>query len=129
MYIFDYDPFVYEYINTREYIMFSGAFDQSELNSNGKTSCYFFNKMLDGFITLNKINSEYNYSIENFCFQYKQYFGKVDFSGQYKNYNPCVNIQEFIIDSANGMFEGLEKVIIDYREPYAKLYFIGIRQG
>ena len=127
MYIFDYDPFVYEYINTREYIMFTGAFEQSELQS-GKAHFYLFNKMLDSFIEL-KSGSKYNYSIETFCFEYKQYFGKIEFSGVYQNFNPCVNIQEFYVDSSTGMFLNLEKVIIDYREPIAKIYFIGIREG
>ncbi len=131
MYIFDYDPFVYEYINTREYIMFEGAFEKSDLESGDKTRspCYLFNKMLDCFIDLKKDSNKYNYSIEVFCFEYKQYFGKIEFSGIYQDFNPCVNIQEFYVDSSTGMFLNLEKVIIDYRNPIAKLYFIGIREG
>jgi hypothetical protein len=127
MYIFDYDTFVYEFINTREYIMFSGAFDNKEIES-GKANFYLFNKMLNSYIKLIKDSNKFNYSIEVFCFQYKQYFGEIKFSCIYQNYNPCVNVQEFYVDASTGMFENLEKVIIDYRGPNAKVYFIGVRQ-
>ncbi len=129
MYIFDYDPFVYEFINTREYIMFEGAYEKSLLDSQSKAQFYLFNKMLDNFIYLKKESGKYYYSIEVFCFEYKQYFGKIEFSGVYQNINPCVNVQEFLVENGTGMFTGIEKVIIDFRNPYAKLYFIGVRQG
>ncbi len=129
MYLFEYDPFIYKFINTREYIIFEAFLDSNNF-VDSKVNIYFSNKYFKSTLTLVKDQSDknkYTYTIESYAPVLKQYLGMIEFSGEYKDINPCVNVQEFTVTKSSGMFDKLDKVIIDYRDNVNKLYFVGSR--
>ena len=131
-----YNVFVYEYINTSEYVLFTCTYDKDikKIGSDGSiyTPINFSNKyiksLLEQKITFSQSNPQQIYES---CIIYNQEMnigtrplGLIQFESDYTKTSIPIQITSYIVTNSTGMFAGISKIIIDSTLPTCKIYFI-----
>ncbi len=126
-----YNVFVFEHINTPEYILFTCTYDKTlEQISPSGTKYYpinFSNQYIQSILVKNSIGNDNNesYSIYNQEIGVgNKYLGQIDFEGLLDSSDIPIKISSYIVTKSTGMFDGIKKIIIDSTLPQAKIYFI-----
>jgi hypothetical protein len=127
-----YNVFVFEHINTREYILFTCQynknFEQTDTNGTKYFPINFSNQYIKsvlvehnttGSIT-NKVYSIYNKEIG----VGDRDLGQIHFEGQVNQSNIPIKISSYVVTKSSGMFSGITKIVIDSTLPEVKIYFV-----
>lgn len=136
MYISDYNPFVFEFISTPEYVLFTCTFDRKieKRTPNGKylNALDFSDINIKSLMEVEVVKSVKSdksteiyesYSIFNRSVN-SQALGEIHFDGSYLDPGPCGSVIPFKVSKATGMFTGVSKVIKDFTQPIRTLYFV-----
>lgn len=131
-----YNVFVYEYINTTEYVLFTSTFDKDikKIEPDGSifTPINFSNKYIKSLLEQKIIFSQSNpHQIHESCIIYNQLMdisnrplGLIQFKSDYTKNSIPIQIIPYTVTNSTGMFEGISKIIIDSTLPTCKIYFI-----
>ncbi len=133
--ISDYNPFVFEFVNTTEYILFTCTYDKSTMQiiSPGKIliPCDFSNVYIKSLLEIDmkkSIRDGNKYLYEKYTLSNQllnsQALGFIEFEGGYYDPGSCGSVEEFTVTKATGMFEGIHRVIKDFTQPTRTLYFV-----
>jgi len=126
-----YNVFVFEHINTREYILFTCTYNKNlEQITQDKIKYYpinFSNQYIKS-ILVNNITT--NTLIESYSIYGQEigigdrHLGQIDFEGEVNQSDIPIKISSYIVTNSTGMFEGISKIIIDSTLPEVKIYFV-----
>jgi hypothetical protein len=130
--ISDYNPFVFEFISTPEYVLFTCTFDRNFENKISDTTVLlpidFSNNNIKSMIEIKTINKDlYNIYESNIIYNQlvnKQALGEIHFDATYSKPGKYGSIECYTVSNATGMFEGITKVIKDFTQPIVTLYFV-----
>lgn len=129
-----YNVFVFEHINTREYILFTCQynknFEQTDTNGTKYYPINFSNQYIKSIfvennITGNIINKVYSiYNKETGVGD--RDLGQIHFEGQVNQLltDMEIKIESYVVTKSTGMFSGITKIIIDSTIPEVKIYFV-----
>ncbi len=126
-----YNVFVFEHINTPEYILFTCTYDKTlEQKSPNGTKYYpinFSNQYIQSILVKNTIRNDNNesYSIYNQEIGVgNNYLGQIHFEGLVDSSDIPIKISSYTVTKSTGMFDGIKKIIIDSTLPEVKIYFV-----
>jgi len=131
-----YNVFVFEYINTTEYVLFTCTYnkDINEIVPDGTiyTPINFSNKYIKSLLEQKIIFSQSNpQQIHESCIIYNQEMdigtqplGLIQFETNYTKSSIPIRITPYIVTNSSGMFAGISKIIIDSTLPTCKIYFV-----
>lgn len=130
--ISDYNPFVFEFIGTPEYVLFTCTFDKTFENKISDTTVLlpidFSNKYIKSMIEIKTINKDLQNIYEsNIIYNQlvnKQALGEIHFDATYPKPSKYGSIECYNVVKTTGMFEGITKVIKDFTQPIVTLYFV-----
>ena len=129
-----YNVFVFEHINTPEYILFTCQYDKNfeQTDTNG-TKYYpinFSNQYIKSVLVehnttgniINKVYSIYNQEIGIG----DRDLGQIHFEGQVNQSGTGmpIKIESYVVTKSTGMFSGITKIVIDSTLPEVKIYFV-----
>ena len=133
--ISEYNPFVFEFINTSEYVLFTCTFDKSTIQiikpGNILIPCDFFNVYIKSLLEVDMKKT----TIQGYKYIYEKYIlmnnlvnsqglGLIEFEGGYYDPGSSGSIEPFTVTKATGMFAGVCRVIKDFTQPTRTLYFV-----
>lgn len=131
--ISDYNPFVFEYISTPEYVLFTCSFDRTiekkTPDSNILIPLDFSNIYIRSLMEVKIVKSDRSKEIYESDVIYNQLvnsqaLGEIHFDGSYTDPGSCGSVECFKVTKATGMFAGISKVIKDFTQPTRTLYFV-----
>jgi hypothetical protein len=127
-----YNVFVFEHINTREYILFTCQYNKNyeQTDTNGTkyfpinfSNQYIKSVLVKHNITGNIINEEYSIYNQEIGVGDRD-LGQIHFEGQVNQSSMPIKISSYVVTKSTGMFDGITKIIIDSTLPEVKIYFV-----
>ncbi len=129
-----YNVFVFEHINTREYILFTCQynknFEQTDTNGTKYFPINFSNQYIKSVlvkhnITGNIINEKYSIYNQEIGVGDRD-LGQIHFEGLglASQSNIPIKISSYVVTKSTGMFDGITKIVIDSTLPEVKIYFV-----
>ena len=129
-----YNVFVFEHINTREYILFTCQYnknyEQTDTNGTKYYPINFSNQYIKSVLVehntirniTNKVYSIYNKEIGIG----DRDLGQIHFEGQENQLltDMSIKIESYVVTKSSGMFSGITKIVIDSTLPEVKIYFV-----
>jgi hypothetical protein len=137
-----YNVFVFEHINTREYILFTCQynknFEQTDTNGTKYYPINFLNQYIKSVLVennttgniINKVYSIYNKETG----VGDRDLGQIHFEGQVNQSGSGsgsgtgtgmeIKIESYVVTKSTGMFSGITKIVIDSTLPDVKIYFV-----
>jgi hypothetical protein len=131
-----YNVFVFEHINTTEYVLFTCSYDKDikKIGQDGSiyTPINFSNKyiksLLEQKITFSQSNPDQIYE-SNIIYNQEmdigtRPLGQIEFKTNYTKSTIPIQITPYTVTNSTGMFAGISKIIIDSTLPTCKIYFV-----
>ncbi len=133
--ISDYNPFVFEFVNTSEYVLFTCSYDKSTMQILGPGKiiipCDFSNVYIKSLLEIDMkktTKNGYKYLYEKYILTNQlvnsQELGFIEFEGGYYDPGSCGSVEAFSVTNATGMFSGVCRVVKDFTQPTRTLYFV-----
>lgn len=129
-----YNVFVFEHINTREYILFTCIYDKNLLEVGSDGSDYYpidFSNQYILSVMEQKLSSSNSLIINESSAIYareikvgNRSLGEIHWSKSYLKSDNSIKIQSYMVSKATGMFTGISKVVVDSTLPIVRIYFV-----
>ncbi len=127
-----YNVFVFEHINTPEYILFTCTYNKNLERTDTNGTKYFPINFSNQYIksVLVKHNISDNIINEAYSIFNKEigvgdkYLGEIHFEGLINQSDIPIKISSYKVTKSSGMFEGISKIVIDSTLPEVKIYFV-----
>ena len=129
-----YNVFVFEHINTPEYILFTCEYNKTVYNTDNTNNILYFpvsfsNRYIESVLEQKKSSNSKMINEKNiiYCREINigtNALGEIHFESVYMNNDNPIKIDPYKVTKATGMFAGVTKIIIDATLPSCKVYFI-----